>query len=138
MENEVSGKLTEVLDGLQKVANQITDKLVETAPKAYEIILTLKRIDSLQQVLIFLGAFLLSFGFFKLRGVLYKKYDPKDYNTDGWMIGSIFSSIFSGVFLIFALIRAFNIWIWIGVFQPDLAIAKDVYDSVLAATNGGL
>lgn len=123
----ITDKAIGMLDSLQEAAKQITTKLIDTAPKAFEIICNIKTIDSLQLIALGIGFVALSVFFaFVLKTIINQ--------------GDEEFAIFVGTFTfvpcaIASLIFLFNMWNWIGVFNPELAIAKDLYQAAIDKVN---
>lgn len=125
------------LDVVSKLADQITTKVTEVAPKAWEVMKSLKQIDSLGMVvlhsIILVLAFIGAIVFFRISRHAFKKaedaVDDEDYILGGLLMGA--SMIIAIGIVISSIVTLADIWIWMGIFRPDLAIAHDVYNATL-------
>jgi hypothetical protein len=129
------------VDVMANLATQISNKVIAVAPKALDYILQIKIVDSVSVLvgnLLYTLMFLISAYVGKrLLGICHTKYiGSKDYSDEkgAWGFARAMSVVFiSGALLLagFGAIQLFDVWTWTGIIKPDLAIAHDVYNSVI-------
>jgi len=121
------------MEGLEQKAVELLDKLesvvVNYAPQVVDLGLNVIRIEALGNValIIILGmlAGLVPFMFYKLYKILSKKFEET--KNDDYELGRFFTvlvGITSFIILVWAMLwHIVNIWLWIGLFYPELALA---------------
>ncbi len=126
---------TDLLNRAMELSNVIVNKY---GPVAWETMLTLKRIDGIQSLILGLFCFitaLIAVNMLKKHWDLKKSlYDETRYGNFGLedtdpavVFPTFFIVIFSGV----GLINYWgSIWTWVAVFYPELAIAHDIMTKV--------
>lgn len=126
------------VNDIEKIAKDLTDQATLVAkqygPQAWNVICGVKRIDSIGYLVI--GFILLIVGIFSglfLRA-LTRHHDEWGWSPDA-CIASIVASIV-GVFLgVIGICMVLNVWNWVGISDPGLAIAHDVIEKALAPRN---
>lgn len=124
----LTSNLNQMLTSVQEVASLITSKLIEAAPKALEAILWIKRIEGIQELLTGVLLLIASLSAYKI-GVRLK-------NTIQCKSDAAFTYTMLTIISIAITVLSFtyflgDVWNWIAVFKPDLAIAKELVDSIL-------
>jgi hypothetical protein len=120
-----------VTDTLQKLEAGI----IKIAPLAWQSAITIKRIDSIQNLIIGFILLILSLVGLKLLKQIYKIAKETDYDTydlPGWIFGAVFGTIAYIILLIFTLTQLLDIWTWMGLFDPRIAVIHDIYLKVVS------
>jgi len=119
---------------IEDLANKIETIVTQTAPTVAEATLKVVVIDGGTTLLVGLGLALLGIILLVLcNKILTSIPATKDKGTDysDKNFGAVVSFIFGFSLVIAGLVRLFNIWHWIAVFNPELALAKQIVSSVL-------
>jgi hypothetical protein len=110
--------------------SNLIDTVKQSLPQATQAILDVIRIDSLGSLIF--GFVLLGIGIllyiFMLKA--YKK-TQDDYSHDGWIPLCCLSGLFSFISLFSGCTVLFNIWNWVGLFQPKLELVHQLIQKVL-------
>lgn len=123
-------KAIETLDKLELIAKQITDKLIEVAPKAYEVLLTIKQVEAGQELIKGLICLIISLILSYITFKIYKKLIKTEQDL-GLIMLQLASPFAIAVIPLFPAISILtNLWDWIGLINPELAIAKDIKDGI--------
>lgn len=131
MSDALENKAVEILDKSQAAIATFADNLVEMAqqygPDVAEAALTMARIDALSSLvpaLVGLIATVVYVYFF------FKKMMPWVNAEHDYDINRTFTCIVSTVAMffvgLFSLVGVLNLWLWVGVFEPKLWVAKKV------------
>jgi len=120
-----------VQERLVELSVKLESLAVENAPEAWNTALTVVQISYAQRlVLSFCGLALGSILAYACWRFV-KKVSLWDHDTVGYEIGAFISGMVGGLMLIGSLINVFTIWNWVGIFRPELVIAKRILDSIL-------
>lgn len=119
---------------LETLATQLAQSLVDIAPEALDVALKVTVLRGAGNLLI---GVILAFAAILLWPVVaraYKHDRENPYSTDTkHMFILVFGSVGVGCAILFAAITLLDIWNWIRVFAPDLALAHDVLARFTAA-----
>ena len=125
----------QVVDKISELAIVLTDQLTALAPQALEVLLAIKQIDSISTLsksfFLMLTTGVVIFyliKFFRWRNKEGAK--PENKYDWCWSFGQMASAFAIALFIIGG-VGFLHLWTWVGVFAPELAIAKDIYDSVV-------
>lgn len=139
--------VTAVLDRGEAVAKQLMESLqnlaTEYGPDAYHLVLTKIRIDSFQQVLTGVALLVVAGVGFKMT-IRYAKHfwakyeksraDGSHYSSgddfSAQLVG-FFGTVLSGASFALSLTCLFDVWCWVGLFSPDMKLARDIIEKVL-------
>lgn len=126
-------KLVSMLDALQEGAIQIGNTAVKYAPDVGEAVLAITRINSLAELvpaILTVIAACICFKYYMRLWSWSKKIANEE--CDGFVyIVPVTFTIFYVAVTNFAVRTLIDVWLWIGVFEPKLYIAKQIVDSVL-------
>lgn len=121
-----------LMDTLTNVVDAISQKVVAVAPKAWEVLLAIKRVESLGTVMFAICLIIPSFFFIrwtcKNMSAWVKKVDNEDRGEYIPLV--LICGACSCILAIISAIQFYSIldiWVWVGITSPDLAIAHDVY-----------
>lgn len=135
MSDALENKAVEILDKSQAAVATFADKLGDMAkqygPEVADAALTMARIDAVNYLLISIisGVICLALYHFVVRRlwVWSLGYKDKERFADGSeYIPTVLASIVLAFFSSVVIFRLFNLWAWVGVFEPKLWIAKKV------------
>lgn len=116
-------------DNVHKILVEMVNSFNQISPKVLNIAVEITRINSLQWLIGGgLGLLILSGVFAYLANFAWKKLNVK-YDERAQVL-FIFSIVLSGTSALFAGINLFNVWNWIGVFNPTLALAHEILNQV--------
>lgn len=130
----VETKIVSMLDALQQGAVTVGHVAVKYAPDVADAVLNIVRIDALGKLIPAIAFFIICLSVFiyivkYIRKVYANKKEDYDFN-DKIFIACMCSLPFVTVGIISSLVLL-NIWSWVAVFEPKLALAKQIIDSVL-------
>lgn len=118
----LDGKLVEIIDKIQQ-------GVVSHAPQAMELALNVVRVNAVSELLsALLVAVVAGCGVRSLWRIAVKM---KGENDDGPWPLMYLASIIPLIALVQAAFTLLGAWNWVGVFYPELRLAKDVFDSVM-------
>lgn len=124
----------------EKLGQAIGNAAHQYGPPVWQMVLSIKRVDSLGHLipsLVVLGIFpfilIKLYRFFKSNAADCCPGRPFIYC--GFSAGYGLVLFVSTVILIPFLVQVLNIWNWVGVFDPQVAIAKDIMDKILRGGN---
>jgi len=125
MNEALTSKALEYLGAFEELAKRYTPDIIDTS-------LIIIQITCLSNLLIALVAICVAVGLFKvfLWNAQENKKVPQIYGTDKYICGMVFSGCGCGIAGLFGL-TIFNIWYWVGVFNPKLYIAYKIFAKVL-------
>ena|ERR1700733_3041603 len=126
--NAALGQITTILKGLQGLA-------VQYGPAAYQAVLAMRRIDALQPLvtgLIALIILAITLKYFFRELSLANKSDWTDSIHGVAVFITGFVGLCCAVTVMFTLL---DVWNWIGVFRPDLALAHDILIKVTSSAS---
>lgn len=132
----LEGKLTEVIGDLQIVATQITNQLIAVAPEALALILKITMWESLGNLLTGVVTLALAVvSFYITRFVLAKRraaQHDRDFDGEmGWELLVGLSSLVTFALGVVTLATFLDIWNWVGVFSPEIKLARQALRAVL-------
>ncbi len=113
-------------------AEQLKAQIIEVSPKVLDVATLIVRVNSVQE-------FMAGFGFLILLVISLTigiKCQRKvieindDIDSFGYQMAMILGFVFGAAFLIMMLTRFLNIWNYIGVSNPELKLAYDIYKSI--------
>jgi hypothetical protein len=125
--------MNKAIDLLQHLLEQIQNTVVHFTPIAWQILCNIKRIDSLNDIIggLIAGGVAITLGRYVkslCRWVLKVSENDSDgfstFCAGTFAIAVYLVGIASAIFSIYTLT---NIWEWVGIFYPGLAIAHDLY-----------
>lgn len=134
--------MSKALDMLQHLLTQMEHTVVHYAPAAWQLLCTIKRVDSIGDIVIavLLLAYTVSLALASKRIILGIIYCGAQYNKapiceeGGWqaayhlsIMGYVIGVALAIIAFTVALGYLLNVWEWVGVFNPGLAIAHDLY-----------
>lgn len=126
-------KVITMLDALEKGAVTVGDAAVKYAPDVADAVLGVIRINGLSAVMTALISFVLLMFVGCFLWKVHKKWlavDPEYLKgvTGFSLLGSI---IFFGFASAVLITDVFNVWNWVAIFEPKLALAKQIVDAAL-------
>lgn len=131
----LEGKLTEVIGDLQIVATQITNQLIAVAPEALALILKITMWESLGNLLTGVVTLALAVvSFYITRFALAKRRATHDRDFDGemgWELLVGLSNLVTFALGFVTLATFLDIWNWVGVFSPEIKLARQALRAVL-------
>lgn len=124
MSPEFQTRLAEYMDAFEEFAAQAT-------PQAVDLALSLTRWNALNDLIVTLLTILLGVGIFLGATALWRaRTESVDIREPfayiGWLLGGGMAIIATG--------SLFNVWLWLGLFRPELVLARRLLDKVM----GGL
>lgn len=126
MSEALENKAVELLDKGGAALGQFSDKLMELGkqygPEVIDAGLAVARIDALSTLVP--SAIILTLTFFAVRAYV-KNYAWLDKHWDTFMIG-LFGGFALAAPCVWAFAQIFDIWRWVGIFEPKLWLAKKV------------
>lgn len=134
VEQVLEDKLIGMLDALENGAVQVGEQVVKYSPEVADAALWVIRIDSAQALLSSLAWLFVcvipAIFFYKLAKKFAKEENGKHGDAEAVLWSGAFSAIFTGAAMIPAS-GLFNLWNWIGMFEPKLKLAKDIIERVI-------
>lgn len=128
--SDFEDKLVDMLDALQNGVATVGDKVLEYGPDVVEMALWVVRIDGMQYLLTgIVCAMTSALLTFKYLNRLWEWARKHDEGSEFMVTIVIF--IISGLLTTIAIARLSNMWGWVAVFAPKLALAKKVVESAL-------
>lgn len=127
--------MNELTTYVLELFGRIESGIIDVTPAALDLALAVVRIDALTALIGGLVAMLVAVVFFVIGRRLFKTYQEGrhygDVYEDEWrpVIGLMMQGV-SFVLLVTFSVIWFNLWTWIAVFQPELALAKEVIGMV--------
>lgn len=119
----VEQKAVELLDNIENI-------IVNYTPEVYETAVNVVWVDAIGNLICILAYFLLSFfaGFLVYKiPAIYDKYDIEPTSVDLFVVPMM---LILGAVSLITFIKGFsdlfNAWMWIGIFNPELALAHKV------------
>ena len=121
-----------------KVAEQIQSAVINVAPEAWDIALGVVRVEGLVLLAPAIGSALIGYIFWRFSCRFFSNQSPitnheafknlpKGFN---FVLGSI-SGLVSLVSMIITINTVLNVWAWVSLFLPEIALAKKAIDAVL-------
>ena len=115
----------------QQALDLAKDLTTEYGPKAYEAVLLIKKMNGVQHLGLGFALAGLATAFFFVSRSLYKKAQRLDWRLrDPYYIVSFSSAVSGGITSVIAAIKLLNVWNWIAVLWPDIALVHDLIDHV--------
>lgn len=127
------------LDLMEQSVLFARDFIAKHGPQAWDAVLWIYRINGICELLIALLLFVLAAIGWKTwswceKQATTRKAERTSHYDDGhlaWLVpGRVILGV-SFIAVIFGLIGLFDVWTWVKVFYPDLAVARDVFNKVI-------
>lgn len=116
---------------LQAYAVELVEAIKGIAPDALDMALRITRISAAGDVLAAVAALALIAAFIRPA-----KWARRQVEQDVIALGPTFVLVIGGIFCLaagtVAVLTLFNIWTWVGLFSPELRLAKDALRALLA------
>jgi len=121
--------MNELTQHVIEIFTRIEAGIIEVAPDALQIVLSVVRIEGVSAIVVGLVALLISFFFMRLANHHFRKY-KESYEAGDQLAGLLFTFLSSVGGLTFIL-TFFNVWTWVKIFSPELSIARDIIAAVI-------
>jgi hypothetical protein len=100
--------------------------------QAVETAIHVQQIDSINSLTGILGwGTMVGFFLWGARWCRKRLDDVNDYDGDAWGIATGMCFVAAGGFMIPTLVSLLNVWAWIGLFNPKLALAHTILEKIL-------
>ena len=106
--------------------DQFAAKMAESAPMAYDKLVMLMQAKSIAYLCVGFGLLLLSAFFRKGAAICIKK----TIDEELYVIGAIICGFLTFLTLSAGIINVFNIWNWIGAFQPEARLLNETWNAI--------
>ena len=130
-------KMIEVVTQMQHGVAKIGEVLYSAAPQAVDAILAIKVISGIDQLVVGLICLIITVILGRVGMKHYRKRIENEFNEDN--IGAIFIGVFLALgvfgFGIATAHHLLDIWNWVAVFQPKIAIAHDLLNIITGAND---
>jgi len=126
-------------DNINKISSQLKDAFTHYTPQVWNALQKIKQIDSIGsaiQCLIFeiLGFLAVFFAIKFSKKIVWSFGEPEDAKSATFLVATIVLLIFAPIAICISSICISDIWLWVGIFDPQLAIAHDVVNKILSTT----
>jgi presenilin-like A22 family membrane protease len=119
---------------LAMVIDKLNELVTSNSTDAINIALELVRIDCIQSMTVTLATLVTSIGLWTLVYKAYQWYleaQKQDRWLDGWLLISGLVAIPASTASVVAIVSLCNVYMWIGLFDPKIVLAKRIVDTVL-------
>lgn len=121
---------------LDKAMQQLTDLATTYVPKAIDLAASVVQINAFHDLLIAVLLVSIVVLYHLLAAPPMIKRDEatrkaQHYYDDGWMFVAIIGYIITAIISFIGVLQLLDVWMWVGIFEPKLRLAHDVWNMFL-------